>query len=379
MAEPVDATRALTPPVIDIVDSKIHSLSREFRDRKFWMERHFKRIPLSTHFVSEWDIAKGLTTLAAVCGTVTVSSLSGIFLTRPNEVNIITQPPVMLGSQGRIEVAQAQITEAAKPAKKSLSQLLFDGFSKEKIIKYRNKIQEEAKIFIPTSVHEQVRIAGTNLWSALTDSVASDPLLNIPPEQQEAWAKLLRTIIFVESGGNRFAKSSTGAQGLAQVEKDSAQKAASRLGMTEYDVFDPETNLKLASRILQRNLYLFNGDLEFALAAYNFGENAIAGALKTYYITVQNMPMGKVQEDFDLMGRHGDSDPASRVYLKEHPVTYEQLFLDKETSPIITGYLKSVWGINEDELNFNTRVYLSAQSLFPNEVNSILNQGQTKV
>ncbi len=360
-----------TPPLFDIATTKLQSINREFNDKKYWMERRFHRYPL-VGLVSDWNVnvAKGLTTLAAVCGTVAVSSLYGLFITQPNAE--------VTNTSTTSQTEESKLVETNHLPQKQFSQFLFEGFSPRRMLGVKEIMENEAKIFLPTPIHEQGRILGVNRWEDLTNSVVKDPILKIPVEQQETWAKLLRTIIFVESGGNPLAKSSTGALGLAQIEKGSADKAAAKLGMGAYNPLDPETNLKLATKILQRNLYLFNGDLELALAAYNLGENTLTGSLKTYYISVMKLPMGTVQEDFENMGRDGNSDPASRTYLQVHPVTYEGLFLDKETSPKITGYLKSVFDVNKWELNFNDRIYLAAKSLFPMEINPVLDQSRTK-
>lgn len=265
--------------------------------------------------------------------------------------------------------------ESSNPKlQKQISQLLFDGFSRERLEKTKKAMEEEAKIFIPNPTHEQARLLATKPWENLANKVVEKSELNIAPEEQKARAQLLTAMIYVESGGNPLARSSTGASGLMQVEKDSTDRAAKALKKSSYNPFDPEDNLTIADKILQRNLYLFNGNLELALAAYNLGDNTIAGALKTFYISVKKMNMGQVQEDFNNMGRHGDADPASRVYLQEHPVTFEDLFIDPETSPAVTGYLSSVWGVNKNELNFNNRVYLAAESLFPEEINPVFTQ-----
>src|SRR3989344_1617116 len=278
--------------------------------------------------------------------------------------------PTLITEIAPSNTSESEMAELVNIPKKSLSQLLFNRFSKNKLENIKDSMEKEAKIFIPSPTHEQARLLATKPWEALANKVVRKPELNIPPEEQEARAQLLAAMIYVESGGNPLAKSSTGASGLAQIEKDSADRAAKALKKTSYNPFDPEDNLTLADKILQRNLYLFNGDLELALAAYNLGDNTIAGALKTFYISVKKMNVEQVQKDFSNMGKHGDTDPASRVYLQEHPVAFDDLFIDLETSPAVTGYLASVWGVDKKELNFNNRVYLAAKNLFPEDINS---------
>jgi hypothetical protein len=84
-------------------------------------------------------------------------------------------------------------------------------------------------------------IDDTTRWSSLISSVSTS--FQVPPE-------VIRAIVIVESGGEPFAYSEDlVAFGLAQVTKDiEAQSALEGLG----DVFDPETNLRLAAEVLAR-------------------------------------------------------------------------------------------------------------------------------
>ncbi len=83
---------------------------------------------------------------------------------------------------------------------------------------------------------------------------------------------LVRAIIDAESGWNPYAVSSKGARGLMQLMPAKAQE----LGVS--DSFDAQQNLDGGVRHLRTLLEQYNGNLDFALAAYNAGGGAVARA-----------------------------------------------------------------------------------------------------
>ena len=81
--------------------------------------------------------------------------------------------------------------------------------------------------------------------------------------------KLVRAVVQVESGYNVDALSNKGAMGLMQLMPGTARELAVD------DPWDPEQNVRGGVTYLKRMLSMFSDDLDFALAAYNAGPNAV--------------------------------------------------------------------------------------------------------
>lgn len=81
--------------------------------------------------------------------------------------------------------------------------------------------------------------------------------------------RLVQAVMQAESGYNARALSAKGAIGLMQL----MPETASELSVT--DPWDPEQNVRGGVTYLKRMLDQFANDLDFALAAYNAGPNAV--------------------------------------------------------------------------------------------------------
>ena len=80
---------------------------------------------------------------------------------------------------------------------------------------------------------------------------------------------LIRAVIANESGFDAHATSRTGAQGLMQLEPETA----AQVGVT--DSYDPAQNVAGGTRYLKGLLDRFHGDVHLAVAAYNAGPGAV--------------------------------------------------------------------------------------------------------
>ena len=92
-----------------------------------------------------------------------------------------------------------------------------------------------------------------------------DRIINQAASDHGVEPGLIRSVIRTESAFDPRAVSPVGAQGLMQL----MPGTAAELGVT--DPFDPEQNIMAGTRYLRQLLDRYDGDLDHALAAYNWG------------------------------------------------------------------------------------------------------------
>jgi soluble lytic murein transglycosylase-like protein len=96
-----------------------------------------------------------------------------------------------------------------------------------------------------------------------------EPLITRHSGAQSLDPKLVKAVIQAESGYNVRAVSNKGAVGLMQLMPDTASLLNVR------NPYDPEENIQGGTRYLRKMLDRFAGRIEYAIAAYNAGPNAV--------------------------------------------------------------------------------------------------------
>jgi len=133
----------------------------------------------------------------------------------------------------------------------------------------------------PGARSEVIRSAAARVGRTADNVPSQETLQHMASEAAEKHRidpALVHAVIDAESGWNPFAVSAKGARGLMQLMPDMARD----LGVE--DSFDPAQNLEGGVRHLRGLLEQYNGNLDFALAAYNAGGGAVsrAGGVPNY-------------------------------------------------------------------------------------------------
>ncbi len=115
--------------------------------------------------------------------------------------------------------------------------------------------------------------AASLLEGGAPDLSAVDSVLVAAAREARVDPDLLRGLAAAESSGNPTVRSRAGAVGLLQLVPETAAEQARALGLdpARIDLTDAATNARLGARYLRRLLDQLDGQLPFALAAYNAG------------------------------------------------------------------------------------------------------------
>lgn len=110
---------------------------------------------------------------------------------------------------------------------------------------------------------------GINSRKISPDYIYYEDIINHYSSEFNVSADLVKAMIQVESNYDPYAVSTKNCKGLMQLHPDTA----SRFGVE--DVFNPEENISGGVRYFSFLMDHFDQDLNFALAAYNSGENTV--------------------------------------------------------------------------------------------------------
>ncbi len=171
--------------------------------------------------------------------------------------------------------------------------------------------------------------SGANLLSRLQPTLTKLEALNNLP------TGLLRSLAMTESSGNQFALGPKTKYGQAKGLFQFMDPTAKDMGLKGNDVFDPEKSAAAAAKYLSMLLKMNGGDLDKALASYNWGIGNVQKhgldlmpqETRNYIPKVRsNMPGGGLQQETNIH-IHGVSDPreAARLTVERQKGVNSQL------------------------------------------------------
>jgi soluble lytic murein transglycosylase len=137
---------------------------------------------------------------------------------------------------------------------------------------------------------------------------------------------LVASLIRQESEFNPSVISYANAWGLMQLLPSVGRQLAREEGMRNFQTFqllDPETNIRLGTRYLRQMLDHLGGVPEYALAAYNAGENRVtdwqsAGPYQGMDEFVESIPFTQTREYVQAIMRNIETYKAIDAYAKAH-------------------------------------------------------------
>jgi soluble lytic murein transglycosylase len=123
---------------------------------------------------------------------------------------------------------------------------------------------------------------------------------------------LVASLIRQESEFNPSAISPANAYGLMQLLPSVGKSLARQEGIDHfqtYQLLDPETNIRLGTRYLRQTLNKFGGVTEYALAAYNAGDDRVldwqaAGTYEGIDEFVESIPFTETREYVEAIERN---------------------------------------------------------------------------
>jgi soluble lytic murein transglycosylase-like protein len=140
-----------------------------------------------------------------------------------------------------------------------------------------------APVFPPAVAGILARLEERHTRLSRRDRIAVAETIVSEAKRHSLDPSLVLAVIEVESGYYNLAVSHVGAKGLMQLMPATGHELARKHGIAwsgKESLFDPIVNVKLGTAYLRELSDRFDGDVQIALAAYNWGPGRINGFLR---------------------------------------------------------------------------------------------------
>ena len=146
--------------------------------------------------------------------------------------------------------------------------LSFVIFPKDRINVDANPLLKESRPYKAEIINKLSKKYNSYVYTSRREKIYNN-IINEAAKKHGIEAALIKAIIMAESSYNHKAVSRRGAVGLMQL----MPATANALGVE--DIFNPAHNVNGGTKYIKQLLNKFDGNLEFALAAYNAGSRKV--------------------------------------------------------------------------------------------------------
>lgn len=192
-------------------------------------------------------------------------------------------------------VSSAQ--DAAKREGKSTGNYLIEQANKPKKPLFDYKSQPDTSMYSGASgsgIMDVIKGTAGDAW----DHISSFIGFGNANASEINHSDLLKSIELTESGGNPNARSGAGAVGAFQLMKGTAEDYGLTVNAEQDDRLDPEKSAIAASAHMSMLLKHYNGNVNDALMAYNWGQGNMDSYLKTGHgIITKSNPTGEMPKE----------------------------------------------------------------------------------
>ena len=181
----------------------------------------------------------------------------------------------------QVQTAEQNIKEQSS----NIEDQLFKNFSAEERAIFEKEVVDQVNIYQKSGSLRAERVLD---WEETTTRIILER--DVPTKDYQFWKEFTSAVVYVESEGKHSAQSEAGALGLTQLTPSTAEMAAKRHGIYNFDLKNGWTALRLGRFYLGDLMERFGADIS-VLAYYageNFAKQKVVSCLKNKGVDTNN-------------------------------------------------------------------------------------------